>query len=72
MSQGKLYGYIVDGLTQQKAVLLEKGLRAVADVFEVSVQPSRGVVQVRARRDVEDQVRLACDISKTRFRTKMK
>ena len=42
------------------------------DIYEVGVLPNRGVVEVRARKDVEDQIRIACDIAKARFRTKMK
>lgn len=72
MPRGKRYAYIVDGLTPEKGEIIAKGLRAVPDVFEVDVLPNRGVVQVRARKDVEDQIRIACDIAKTRFRTKMK
>lgn len=72
MPRGKSFGYVVDGLTQEKAEIVEKGLRAVPDIFEVAVYPNRGVVQVRARRDVEDQIRIACDIAKARFRTRMK
>jgi hypothetical protein len=51
---------------------MEKGLRAIPDIYEVVVSPNRGVVEVRARKDVEDQIRIACDIAKARFRTKMK
>ncbi len=72
MLRGKRFGYIIDGLTQDKAEVMSKSLRAIPDIFEVDVQANRGVVRVRARRDVEDQIRLACDIAKTRFRTKMK
>lgn len=72
MPRGKRYAYIVDGLTEEKGEVIAKGLRAVSDIFEVDVMPKRGVVQVRARKDVEDQVRIACGIAKARFRTKMK
>ncbi len=72
MPRGKRYAYIVDGLTAEKGEVMEKGLRAIPDIYEVGVSPNRGVVEVRARKDVEDQIRIACDIAKARFRTKMK
>jgi hypothetical protein len=72
MPRGKRYAYILDGLTEEKGEIIAKGLRAIPDIFEVEVMPNRGVVQVRARKDVEDQVRIACDIAKARFRTKVK
>ncbi len=72
MPRGKRYAYIVDGLTAEKGQVIEKGLKAIPDIFAVGVSPSRGLIEVQARKDVEDQIRIACDIAKARFRTKMR
>jgi hypothetical protein len=71
---GKLhvYSYVVDRLDNEKAAIIRKSLEALQDVKNVAVNVSRGQVQVKAKRDLESQVRMACDIAKADFRTKVK
>lgn len=68
----KHYHYIVDGLTDEKAALLKKSLTIVPDIRAAEVSASRGTVDVEARRDVADEVRVACDVAGVTFRTRMR
>ena len=68
----KLFRYVVDMLDTNSAEIISKSLRALPDISGVAVYPNRGTVEIRAKRDMEDQVRMACDIAKVRVRTRMK
>jgi acyl dehydratase len=68
---GKSFYYLIDNLTSEKAVKISKALQAVAEVLEAKASPSQGVLEVRATRDVEAQVKIACEIAGTTFRTRM-
>lgn len=68
----KSFAYIVDGLTDQSAALLKKSLSIVSDIKSVAVDPGRGTVEVKAYRDVEDNIRVACDVAGITFRTRLR
>ena len=71
MARSKLQEYIVDGLTEENAPLLQKSLDAIPKIDEVAVLPRQNLVRLRAKGDVSEQVKMACDIAQTRFRTKV-
>ena len=71
LGKPKLYRYIVDNLTAESAEIISKSLRALREVSGIAVHPNRGTVEIHAKRDMEDQVRMACDIAKVPFRTRM-
>lgn len=68
----KQFCYIVDGLTEEKAALLRKSLAIVSAITKAQVDVSRSTVEVEARRDVADEVRVACDVAGVRFRTRLR
>ena len=68
----KRYHYIVDGLTDDSAALLQKSLTMVPEIRSSQVSASRGTVEVEASRDVADAVRVACDVAGVTFRTRMR
>ncbi len=70
MPRAKPFYYLVDGLTDEKANIIKKGLEVIADVSEVQVSVGRSMVETLAFRDVEDQVRLACDVASVHFRAR--
>jgi hypothetical protein len=70
MPRAKPFYYLVDGLTDEKANIIRHGLGVVADVKEVQVSVGRNMIETLAFRDVENQVRLACDVAKVHFRTR--
>lgn len=68
----RTYHYLVDGLTDDKAVILHKSLSIVPDVKSVRVSVGRSTIEIEARRDLADQVQLACDVAGVHFRTRAK
>jgi hypothetical protein len=72
MPPGKLYHYLIDGLTQEKADIIVKGLAVVPGVGTVVVDLGKSMVEARALKDIEPQVRLACDVAGAVFRTRVK
>lgn len=66
-----MYRYVVDMLTHESAAIISKSLSAIPDVLGVTVHPRRGLVEVKARRNLEEQVRMACGIARVTYRTRM-
>jgi hypothetical protein len=64
------FHYLVDGMTEESAVVLRKSLTIIPDVKTVHVSPGRSMIEVEARRDVADQVRLACEVAGVHYRTR--
>ena len=70
MLRKKTFHYLVDGLTEEKAVVLRKSLSVIPEVRSAQVSVGRSTVEVEAARDVADQVRLACDVANVHYRTR--
>lgn len=64
--------YLIDGLNVERGHRLKRALEQVPGVAKVTVQADQGVIEVRASRDPEIQVKMACSIAGTVFRVKMK
>ncbi|NBC30773.1 MAG: hypothetical protein GVY29_12375 [Spirochaetes bacterium] len=71
MARSKIHEYLIDGLTEENAQLIHKGLESVLQIEQVWVIPRQNLVRVRSKGDVTDKIKIACDIAKTRFRTKV-
>jgi len=68
---GKSFFYLIDNLTSEKAVKISAALKAVSDVLETKAHLPQGVLEVKALHDVEAQVKMACGIAGTTFRTRV-
>ena len=71
MFKAKVRSYLVDGLTEEKAQAMVASLRGLDEVEGVDVSVSRSTVRIRSKRDLEDQVKLACDVAGVKYRTKV-
>jgi copper chaperone CopZ len=71
MFKSKIRSYLVDGLTEEKAQAMVSSLRNLNEVEGVDVSVSRATVRVKSKRDLEDQVKIACDIAGVKYRTKV-
>ena len=56
MARSKLQEYIVDGLTEENAPLLQKSLDAIPKIEEVAVLHRQILVRLRSKGDVIEQV----------------
>ena len=72
MPRAKPYYYLVDGLTEESARVVKKGLDVISDIKEVQVSVARSMVETLSFRDIEDQVRLACDVAGVHYRARAK
>ncbi len=70
MFKNRSFHYIVDKLTADRAEVIRKGLIAVSGVDGVKVSVNRGMVEVIARKDMEAQVRIACEVAGAVYRTR--
>ena len=66
------YFYLVDKLDNEKSTIIQKSLKLIPEIQSVSISPKQGLLDIYAKRDVEDQVKLACDVAGTIFRTRIK
>jgi hypothetical protein len=71
MFKPKTYYYLVDKLNPATAETLKKAMTAVSGVSGVGVRIRDGIVEIAASRDVETELRMACDIAGTVLRTKV-
>ena len=63
---------MLDNLTKQNAAVLQNSLKTVPSIASAVVDIPQGLLQVQAKSDVEEEVKLACDVSGILFRTKVK
>lgn len=70
MPRAKPFYYLVDGLTDENATIIKRGLDVIPYIKEVQVRVGRSMVETLAFRDVEDQVRLACEVASVHFRAR--
>ena len=69
--RSKVRSYLVDGLTEERAQAMVASLRGLDEVDGVDVSVSRSTVRVKSKRDLEEHVRIACNVAGTKYRTKV-
>ena len=72
MARGKSFFYLIDNLSSDNAEQIRHSLKSLEDVDDARYSLQQGFIEVRARRDVETQVRMAAEMFGAGFRTKMK
>ncbi|MCL2481679.1 MAG: hypothetical protein FWF38_08210 [Spirochaetaceae bacterium] len=65
------YFYLIDSLNSDNAVILKKALETVPGVKSVAVSPLKGLVEIKAKSDITDSLKLACSVAKVKLRTKV-
>ncbi|MFP4563636.1 MAG: hypothetical protein ACLFRY_10050 [Spirochaetia bacterium] len=71
MGKGTVQYYLLDNLTKQNAAVLQNSLKIVPDITSAVADVPKGLLQVQARKGVEEQVKLACEVAGILFRTKI-
>jgi len=72
MARTKTYYYLIDNLNPEKSVVMKRALQTVSSIESITLRPEEGLLEVIATRDVEDSVKIACDIAETTFRVRVK
>ncbi len=65
------YLYLIDSLNNENAKILKKALETVPDIKSVIVSPVKGLVEIKAKSDVTESLKLACSVAKVKLRTKV-
>lgn len=72
MARAKTQYYILDNLDKESGELMRKSLASVPDITGITVDLRQGMIAIESRADMEPQVKLACDVAGTTFRTRVK
>ena len=65
------YLYLIDSLNSENAKVLKTALETVPGIKSVAVSPLKGLVEIKARTDMTDSLKLACSVAKVKLRTKV-
>ncbi len=72
MFGNKSHIYLIDSLSDANAPTLRTALETIPGVNKVLVSPVKGLIELYAKSDVTDSVKLACDVAGVKLRTKVK
>ncbi len=72
MFGNKSFIYLIDSLSDANAPKLKTALETVPGIKKVLVSPVKGLIEVYAKSDVTDSVKLACDVAGVKLRTQVK
>ncbi len=72
MFKPKTYYYLIDSLNDRTADILKKALATVSSIVGVNIDVSSGIMIIKAGKDVEVNVKAACNAAGTTLRTKLK
>ncbi len=72
MAKEKTYYYLIDKLNAENAGTFKKALRTVDSIKSITIRPNERLVELVSTRNPEDSVKIACDISGTQFRVRVK
>ena len=70
--KGKLFIFIVDGVSAANSDKLKNALKAVDIITNVKIDLQRGLLEVGAKRNPELQVKMACELVGCTLRTEVK
>lgn len=72
MARAKKQYFIVDNLDKESGEVMKKSLAALPGVRGVRYDLQKGMIEVEAEKDMEAQIKLACDVAGTTFRIRVK
>lgn len=70
LGKRKFY-YLIDRLTVEAGYQLRGSLMEIRAIHDVKAFPTEGILEVTAKRDVEEEVMVACKIAGLGFRTRV-
>ena len=72
MAKAKRFAYIVDGLTPANAEAIARGLDALTIIQSLKIDIRQNLLEVTATRNPDANVEMACEMSGTVMRAKLK
>lgn len=71
MAKAKQYSYIIDGLTSEKGEKIKKVLQNIDEIKSITINVQNATIDLISGKDVENELKYACEMSKTSFRVKI-
>ena len=71
MFKTNTYLYLIDSLNTTNAATLKKALETVPGIKSVAVSTIKGLVEIKAKHDVTDSLKIACSVAGVKLRTKV-
>ncbi len=71
MGKSKTYSYIIDGLSSDNGKKIKKALQNIPDIKSITVNIHSGTLDLISAKDMETEVKYACDIAGASFRVKI-
>lgn len=72
MPRFNTFYYLADKLDNENASVIRKSLKIVPELNAVHISPHQGLIEIQAKRDIEPQVKMACEVAGALFRTRIK
>jgi len=72
MAKSKQYSYIIDGLSSEKGEKIKKALQNIPEVKSITINIQSGTVDLISTKDLEIELKYACDIAGASFRVQIK
>ncbi|MBI9102940.1 MAG: hypothetical protein JEY99_11025 [Spirochaetales bacterium] len=71
MARNKIYTYLIDSLNMGNAESLKLAIKSVPSVEEVFIKVKSGVIEVTSKKDVEQEIAMACTVAGCALRTRV-
>ena len=71
MAKSKQYSYIIDTLSPEKGEKIKKALQNIPEVKSITINIPNGTVDLIATKDLEIELKYACDIAGASFRVQI-
>ncbi|MDX9801368.1 MAG: hypothetical protein RBT69_08545 [Spirochaetia bacterium] len=65
------YLYLIDSLNSTNGKVLKTALETVPGVKSVAISPVKGLIEVKAKADVTESVKIACTVAGVKLRTRV-
>lgn len=71
MAKSKQYSYIIDSLSPEKGEKIKKALQNISEIKSITIDIQSGTVDLISTKDLEIELKYACDIAGASFRVQI-
>lgn len=71
-SKSKAFLYVIDGLVHEKVDKLRMALQSIETITNIKIDVRSGLVELGAKTNPEQQLKIACEIAGCKLRTEVK
>ena len=67
----KSYIYLIDSLNAENGARLRTALATVPGIKNILISPAKGLIEIKAKSDVTDSLKIACEVAGVKLRTQI-